>query len=76
MAGLMGARGPRGGSDTSAPASAPEPAADGQSAPPTDAGGQPAPPPAAGGIPGLPGLPGAGEAVDQGVRVLRGIFGR
>jgi hypothetical protein len=76
MAGLAGARGPRGGSDASAPASAPAPAADGQSAPPAEAGAQPAPSPAAGGIPGLPGLPGAGEAVDQGVRVLRGIFGR
>ena len=74
MAGMTGGSRRSGGA-----ASAPPPAlpADG-SAPPPAAGttppADPAPPPAAGPIPGLPGS--TGEAVEQGVRVLRGLFGR
>jgi hypothetical protein len=75
MAGMMGAG--RGGAPASAAgAPAPAPAGGTAGAPASDGGAQPAPPPAAGGLPGLPGVPGAGEAVEQGVRVLRGIFGR
>jgi hypothetical protein len=72
MAGMMGGGGRRGGA-ASAPASDTAPAAGDRTgaAPPVDSG---APPAAQGPIPGLPGS--AGEAVDQGVRVLRGLFGR
>ena len=75
MAGLMGGGGRSRGTAAAPPAPAgTAPAADAPSAgaPPADGGT----PPAAQGttIPGLPGA--AGEAVDQGVRVLRGLFGR
>ncbi len=75
MAGMMGGSGRSGRSGGAA--SAP-PASD--TAPPPAAGSTPpaegsAPPTSQG--PAIPGLPGsAGEAVDQGVRVLRGLFGR
>jgi hypothetical protein len=80
MAGLMG------GGRSGGAAAAPQPAApaDGTGAAPAAgttpaAGGAPpadgsAPPAAQGTVPGLP--PAAGEAVEQGVRVLRGLFGR
>ncbi len=68
-AGMMGGGARRGGAAASAPPSDATPGAG--AARPADGG---SPPGAQGPIPGLPGS--AGEAVDQGVRVLRGLFGR
>jgi hypothetical protein len=76
MAAMMG--GASGGARAADPARPPAASQDGAtppaagSAPPAAESG--APPAAQGPIPGLPGS--AGEAVDQGVRVLRGLFGR